>query len=144
MTTVQGFARGGLLCAAMLAFPLAATAQVPGIGKEIFQTYCALCHGADGKGDGSYVPMLTAKPTDLTMLQASNGGVFPFERVYEVLDGRVVTAGHGTKEMPIWGNFFSNQAPEMTAPFGTQSDYESYVVGRILSVIDYLSTIQAK
>jgi len=142
--TAQGLVKGGLLCAAMVAFPLAATAQVPEIGKEIFQTYCALCHGADGKGDGSYVPMLTAKPTDLTMLQKNNDGVFPFEHVYEVLDGRVETAGHGTKEMPIWGNFFAYQAPEMTAPMGTQGDYESYVVGRILSVIDYLSTIQAK
>ena len=144
MTTAQRFAGGGLLCAAVIAIPLAATAQVPEVGKQIFTSYCALCHGADGKGDGSYVPMLTAKPIDLTMLQKNNGGVFPFEHVYEVLDGRAESAAHGTKEMPIWGNFFRYQAPEMTAPMGTQPDYESYVVGRILSVIDYLSTLQAK
>ena len=50
MMTVKGFAIGGLLCAATLAFPLAASAQVPEVGKQIFETYCALCHGADGKG----------------------------------------------------------------------------------------------
>ena len=140
----RGLVTSGLFCAAMVGFPLAAHAQGIDIGKEIFQTRCAVCHNLDGKGSGPFAGELTQKVPDLTVLQKNNGGVFPFERVYEVIDGRMAIQSHGTREMPIWGNYFSDQAPEWTGPFGAQDDYAVFVRGRILGLIGYLSTIQVK
>lgn len=133
-----------LVGAAMLAVPISANAQVVNIGEEIFQTRCAVCHNTDGKGSGPFAGELTQKVPDLTVLQKNNGGVFPFQRVYEMIDGQQAVAAHGTREMPIWGNYFNDQAPEMTAPFGTEADYALFVRNRILGLIGYLSTIQVQ
>jgi mono/diheme cytochrome c family protein len=35
-------------------------------GKEIFITYCASCHGKEGKGDGQAAASLQPKPADFT------------------------------------------------------------------------------
>lgn len=55
-----------------------------------------MCHGATGKGNGPYVSMLRIESMpDLTTLQAHNSGVYPFERVYETIDGRRAIKAHG-------------------------------------------------
>jgi hypothetical protein len=33
-----------------------------------------------------------------------NNGVFPFDSVYEIIDGRKTVIAHGTRDMPIWGD----------------------------------------
>ena len=43
-------------------------------GKEMFQAYCASCHGADAKGDGPAAAALKSKPANLTELAKNNGG----------------------------------------------------------------------
>ncbi len=37
-------------------------------GKEMFNNYCAVCHGRHGKGDGPAAAALKVPPTDLTTL----------------------------------------------------------------------------
>jgi hypothetical protein len=81
--------------------------------------------------------LLTVKPADLTQLNKSNNGTFPFWRVYRVIDGREEIRGHGTRDMPIWGQVFFLQAD--TSPVA-----QSQVRGRILELIYYLEAIQAK
>jgi hypothetical protein len=44
-------------------------------------------------------------PPDLTMFATRNGGVFPAERVRQVIDGTGVAA-HGDRDMPVWGAVF--------------------------------------
>ena len=39
-----------------------------GSGKEMFDAYCASCHGVDGKGNGPAAPALKKQPADLTLL----------------------------------------------------------------------------
>jgi mono/diheme cytochrome c family protein len=97
-----------------------------------YQSSCAACHGIDAKGNGPVSKELKTHPTDLTVLAKNNNGVFPYNTVYEMIDGRNSTiASHGTREMPIWGYRFG---PPQAFRFKN----------RILAVIDYLNRIQEK
>jgi hypothetical protein len=71
-------------------------------GAEDFATYCAVCHGDGGKGDGALASTLDRRPADLTRLAARNGGVFPATRamskIWGYADGR-----DGGRVMPSFG-----------------------------------------
>ncbi len=91
-----------------LSLPAAAQDLEPGDaaeGRTLFATYCAACHGVEGRGDGRMAPILTVLPPDLTQLEAGNGGVFPTERVVFQIDGRDPLLAHGA-DMPLFGDFF--------------------------------------
>ena len=114
-------------------------------GKREYMNRCAVCHGASGKGDGGAIDVLKTAPTDLTTLSKKNGGVFPFDRVYSVIDGRTVVKGHGTRDMPIWGRDLSTETAKADEHFaGVPYDMEMYVRMRILALIDYMNRIQVK
>ena len=108
-------------------------------GQREYQQYCAVCHGPGGKGGEGMKSQnfLRIVPADLTQLSIRNKGQFPFWRVYDVIDGRLAVRGHGTREMPIWGYAF--QAEE-----GYRLGSETRAVGRILSLVLYLQTLQKK
>ena len=57
-------------------------------GQVIYVRFCAACHGATAVGDGPLATGLREKPTDLTRLAASNGGVFSYDKVSRAIDGR--------------------------------------------------------
>lgn len=75
-------------------------------GKEMFASYCAVCHGRDGKGGGPAAAALKVPPADLTVLNQKNGGKFPSSHVASVLGGEADLSAHGNKEMPVWGPVF--------------------------------------
>ena len=54
-----------------------------------------------------------------------------------MIDGREEIKGHGTSDMPIWGQVFRMEA-------GTSAMAQSQVRGRILELVHYLESIQAK
>jgi mono/diheme cytochrome c family protein len=124
---------------ASAAFALAAkgTAQPDrgaiGAGRGTYRTYCATCHGEGGLGDGPLAQHLKVRPTDLTRIAQKNGGEFPFEKVGRSMDGRAEVAGHGSADMPIWGDAFGKT-------LGNAS--ESEVKTRIEQVTHYLWSIQ--
>jgi mono/diheme cytochrome c family protein len=103
-------------------------------GEKLFQTYCAVCHGRDGKGNGPAASALKAIPPDLTLLAKNQGGKFPSDFVMTVLDNGWNYPGHGTKEMPIWGPLFRSMAGG--------SDLGAKL--RATNVLLYLKSIQAK
>ena len=138
------FVTASLLGVALIAVPMTARAQNNDIGKREFVNHCAVCHGTGGKGDGPLAGMLNEKVPDLTMLQKNNKGVFPFNHVFDVVDGRSMSKTHGTREMPVWGGVYNEQAPEWVGPYATAGDYRSFVRGRILALIGYIDTLQAK
>jgi mono/diheme cytochrome c family protein len=113
--------------------------EVAADGQREYQQSCAICHGPGGKGGNSMKNQnfLNITPADLTRLRTRNKGQFPFWRVYDVIDGRLEVRGHGTREMPIWGYAF--QAEE-----GYRLGSETRAVGRILSLVIYLQSIQTK
>lgn len=110
-------------------------------GKREFESNCASCHGVNGKGNGPITDLLKKSPPDLSMLAKKNGGVFPMERLYKVIEGGDVAA-HGTRDMPVWGRDYRIQAAEhyMDAPY----DPEAYVRARILALLEYINRLQVK
>lgn len=106
-------------------------------GKLEYQQYCATCHGADGKGGGPMSDLWKTPPADLTQLSKKSNGQFPFWRVYRTIDGREAVASHGPRAMPVWGARFLAQ--EGGAPLD-----EHTVLGRILALVYYVESLQAK
>jgi cytochrome c553 len=72
----------------------------------MFNSYCAVCHGKEGKGDGPAAKSLAKTPADLTKLTARNNGTFPEIRVRRYIEGLDEIAAHGTRDMPMWGELF--------------------------------------
>ena len=131
-----------VLGAALVAAPVLGHAQAEDIGKREYANRCAVCHGDGGKGDGPLSALLKIPVSDLTKIQKNNAGVFPFDRLYGVIDGREVVAAHGPREMPVWGN---ENAVDLATGFRVNpKELESYVRGRIIALIGYIYTLQAK
>jgi mono/diheme cytochrome c family protein len=102
-------------------------------GAQLFRAYCASCHGVDGRGAGPVTEALRTIPPDLTEFALRNAGVFPGERLRQIIDGRHVTA-HGTTEMPVWGRVF------MREPGGDPDVARA----RIDALVKYLESIQQR
>lgn len=72
-------------------------------GKQMYGSYCASCHGVDGKGTGPVAKALKTQPADLTALAKTNGGKFPAAHIVSVLQFGAAISAHGAVEMPAWG-----------------------------------------
>jgi mono/diheme cytochrome c family protein len=129
---------GGFIAAtSVVAAIVAAGPQTPQIaeGKQKYDTYCAACHGAEGKGDGTLGKSLQKRPADLTQLAKKNQGQFPTETVAKLIDGRTGDEAHLKADMPVWGDVFSKSRTS-TGP--------EDVKARIDALVKYLETIQDK
>lgn len=111
------------------------------IGRQEYDASCASCHGIKGEGNGPYAEFLKQRVANLTVLSKNNGGVFPFARVYDTIDGRPLINSHG-RDMPIWGERYSADAAKRFWDY--QADSESFVRGRILALVDYINRLQQK
>ena len=78
----------------------------PGSGPEMFRSYCAPCHGLDGKGTGPAASALKKAPADLTILSKKNNGKFPVLEVQNMIRGDGSPEAHGSRDMPMWGDLF--------------------------------------
>ncbi len=103
-------------------------------GKEMFKTYCAVCHGTDGKGNGPAASAMKVPPTDLTALAQKNGGKYPAAHVASVIRGQATLPSHGSQDMPIWGQLFSS----------ISQGHEAQVQQRTTNLVTYIETLQAK
>jgi len=126
--------------AIVLTIPSASAAQE--IGRASFMGNCAVCHGADGTGNGPILDLLKNEPSDLTGLAERNGGRFPFERAYEIIANADQVLGHGTSEMPIWGTRFNAEVIAQEGEFGTGNSGIPTAQSRILELVFFLATIQ--
>jgi mono/diheme cytochrome c family protein len=103
-------------------------------GGDLFQFYCASCHGRDGKGDGPVASALNRRPPDLTSIARRNSGRFPTDRVERFVTGdREPSPAHGSAEMPVWGPIFRALDPQ---------DQMNRV--RIENVVAFIESIQSK
>ena len=79
-------------------------------GSEMYNNYCAVCHGSGLKGDGPAAPALKTLPPDLTTLAQRNGGKYPSAKVANTIRGDMSMPSHGNRDMPVWGPLFSSMA----------------------------------
>jgi mono/diheme cytochrome c family protein len=104
-------------------------------GHQMFTAYCAVCHGANGKGNGPAAQAMKVPPTDLTLLSQKSGGTFPANHVAMVLQFGIENSAHGSAQMPIWGDLMRTLAP-------SASDGDTLVHQRINNIVDYIKQIQ--
>lgn len=102
-------------------------------GVDLFKEYCAVCHGTDAKGAGPAADALKKRPADLTQLSRKNGGTFPELHVMNYIKGQDTVASHGSRDMPIWGNIFSQMSPN-----------QDLVQVRVYALLKYVEQVQAK
>lgn len=105
-------------------------------GGDLFQQYCASCHGRDGTGNGPAADVLKRVPPDLTTLAKRHGGTFPTLRVTRLIggkDGEPFPPSHGSREMPVWGPIF--KALEASAKAADV---------RIANLVEHVESIQVK
>ncbi|MCL5776099.1 cytochrome c [Limibaculum sp. FT325] len=131
-----------IFCSLAIATPCLAEQAAPPAGAEDYIEHCAVCHGERATGDGPLSWLLKVAPPDLTTLAKRNGGTFPFEHAYRVIDGRVEVAAHGTRAMPVWGSRFKSEAQHATDPQRRPLAAEDVVTDRILTLIRYLERVQ--
>jgi mono/diheme cytochrome c family protein len=103
-------------------------------GEKDYRSYCATCHGIDGKGKGEFDGI---QVPDLTRLSQKNGGKFPFEEVYEVVDGHNRFPWHQQRAgMPYWGEIFTEEEAPPAA--------KAKVQARISAIVEYIRGLQRK
>ncbi|MFZ0393336.1 MAG: cytochrome c [Terracidiphilus sp.] len=106
----------------------------PTDGKLMYQSYCAPCHGVDGRGNGPAAIAMKTQPVDLTQLARMNHGNYPESHIASVLQFGTALPSHGSAAMPIWGHLFDRIDP-------TQSQDTALRVGNLTR---YLETMQVK
>ena len=110
------------------------TQTSPVSGSEMFRTYCAVCHGVDGKGGGPAADSLKQAPADLTQLTILSNGKYPEDRVSQSISGNLQIRAHGSPDMPMCGDLFKS----------LNGGNDNLVRLRVANLTDYIKSIQAK
>ena len=111
-----------------------------------FRNSCASCHGDDGKGAGWLTRLFKGvDPGDLTQLAMNNEGQFPFDRVFQTIDGRADVTAHGPREMPVWGDryMYGGQCGIECGP-EEMNQLRARARARILELVYYIQSMQQR
>ena len=105
-------------------------------GAELFERFCASCHGTSARGDGPVARSLNTVVPDLTTIGVRYGQ-FPDALVRDVIDGRGIdTRAHGTRAMPVWGyEFWVEEGGDVVA--------QTAVRDTINKLVEYLRSVQS-
>lgn len=104
-------------------------------GEELFERFCASCHGESGRGDGPVARGLSVKVPDLTRI-SERYGEFPTTLIRDTIDGRGARIdAHGTRTMPVWGyEFWIEEGGDVTA--------QSQMREIIAKLVDHVRSLQ--
>ncbi|MGH1418020.1 MAG: c-type cytochrome [Hyphomicrobiaceae bacterium] len=100
------------------------------MGASDYFSYCAVCHGLKGEGDGPMYDILKVPPADLSRIAKRNNGEFPTQRIEQVIERGGNLRGHGISSMLAWGKVFE-EYDEDIAP-----------EKRIRALAEFLETLQ--
>jgi mono/diheme cytochrome c family protein len=107
------------------------------VGAHLYMKFCASCHGEAGDGKGPVAPHMSKPPTDLRTLSERYGSPLVHGELAETIDGRKDVAGHGIKNMPVWGERLDEYIPQMPGA-------EAAKATTIELIIDFLQAIQPR
>ena len=95
------FLAGAMVSPALLSAP-ALEAQEVERGQEVYEQWCASCHGAEGSGDGPAAEYMIPRPRDFTLglfqIRTTGSGELPTDQ--DIL--RVIDQGMPGTTMPGW------------------------------------------
>lgn len=111
-------------------------------GKADFDKLCAPCHGVGGRGDGPQAPHLAKRPPDLTLVTQKYGR-FPEQKLFETIAGLDMPEGHGTRDMPIWGDVFVTEGVGRSTKLEDAMKASDDASRRIAGLVKYVQSIQA-
>jgi mono/diheme cytochrome c family protein len=74
-------------------------------GKQVYDTYCAACHGPELKGDGPAGAALNPKPADLTEVAKND----PEDRIHWIISEGGAATGFSDKMVPFKGTLTDDQ-----------------------------------
>jgi mono/diheme cytochrome c family protein len=107
-------------------------------GPQMYQEYCAACHGNKADGRGPAARLLNVSPADLTALAQRNQGKFPYDKFDSAMRFGAHFAAHasgdGSKAMPVWGPLFRS----------LPGQNDAVIHQRIFNLAQYVASLQAK
>ena len=110
----------------------------PADGRALFMENCALCHGADARGDGPMARAMAKAPPDLTLIALRNGGEFPAVRVLSTIDGYTKSSMDGPN-MPEFGSLLEGEL----VPLDTGDGVLTPTPRKLVALLEYVESIQA-
>ena len=111
-------------------------------GRADFLKLCAPCHGESGTGGGPQAGKLSKPPSDLTLITRRYGR-FPEDRVFDTIAGIDMPDGHGTRDMPAWGDVFISESVGESTDLADALQASDDASRRIAGLMHYLESIQA-
>ena len=104
-------------------------------GEELFERFCASCHGAGARGNGPVAGTLNVSVPDLTTIRVRYGE-FREGMIRDVIDGRGIDMqAHGTRTMPVWGyEFWVEEGADVNA--------QKSVREAITKLVEHLRSLQ--
>lgn len=112
--------------------------------RDDFLLLCADCHNRDARGNGPLAKELTKKPPDLTRIKQRAQGKFDEKAVYDWILGLNMTEAHGTREMPVWGDWLMDEAMGNDTSLAGAKAAEQQVERRVMGIVRYLESLQTE
>jgi mono/diheme cytochrome c family protein len=101
------------------------------VGAHLYVKFCASCHGETGDGKGPVAPHMSKPPTDLRTLCERYGSPLVHGELAETIDGRKDVAGHGIKNMPVWGERLDAYIPQMPGSEAAKATTIEFIIGHL-------------
>jgi mono/diheme cytochrome c family protein len=99
---------------------------------KLYDAYCAVCHGRNGRGRGPAHELLSTTAPDLTLLAQRNGGAFPRSSVEGCIRASARRPSVAAEsDMPVW-----------TAPLSP--DHDPGAATHAESIADYVESLQRR
>ena len=111
-------------------------------GRRDFMDLCADCHGEDAAGSGPLTINLTKIPPDLTRIKLRAHGKFDDKAILDWIIGLNMPDSHGSREMPIWGDWLMDEMLEDSTSLDAGRAAEKAVKQRVMAIVAYLKSIQ--